>query len=147
MQCLTQIKVNVSLAWSVGGGGGWWLADPFSEIWSGPKLQGLSASLNLCLCVSPSKLREEIDKYGIKIYQYPDNDSDEDEELKRQDKELKVCHIAVSSTRHASQTVPRFFTFAILLPGEGLWLKASIFYPLRMNKDKGFCTVWSVRRL
>lgn len=49
---------------------------------------------SICVCF-PSKLREEIDKYSIKIYQYPDNESDEDEELKRQDKELKVCHVAV----------------------------------------------------
>lgn len=34
-------------------------------------------------------MREEIDKYGIKIYQFPDCDSDEDEELKKQDKGLK----------------------------------------------------------
>ncbi|XP_059213621.1 septin 5b isoform X3 [Centropristis striata] len=47
-------------------------------------------------CLTPSeikklkeRLREEIDKYGIKIYQFPDCDSDEDEEFKRQDKELK----------------------------------------------------------
>ncbi|XP_023149681.1 septin 5b isoform X2 [Amphiprion ocellaris] len=35
------------------------------------------------------RLREEIDKYGIKIYQFPDCDSDEDEEFKQQDRELK----------------------------------------------------------
>ncbi|XP_072227620.1 septin 5b [Leuresthes tenuis] len=35
------------------------------------------------------RVRDEIDKYGIKIYQFPDCDSDEDEEFKRQDKELK----------------------------------------------------------
>lgn len=35
-------------------------------------------------------MREEIDKYGIKIYQFPDCDSDEDEESKQQDRELKV---------------------------------------------------------
>ncbi|KAK2887981.1 septin 5b isoform X2 [Channa argus] len=47
-------------------------------------------------CLTPSEikklkeqLREEIDKYGIKIYQFPDCDSDEDEEFKKQDKELK----------------------------------------------------------
>ncbi|XP_041666749.1 septin 5b isoform X2 [Cheilinus undulatus] len=47
-------------------------------------------------CLTPTeikklkeRLREEIDKYGIKIYQFPDCDSDEDEEFKRQDKELK----------------------------------------------------------
>nr|XP_046231063.1 septin 5b isoform X1 [Scatophagus argus] len=47
-------------------------------------------------CLTPTeikklkeRLREEIDKCGIKIYQFPDCDSDEDEELKLQDKELK----------------------------------------------------------
>ncbi|XP_055513951.1 septin-5-like isoform X1 [Leucoraja erinacea] len=36
-----------------------------------------------------SKIREEIKSYGIKIYQFPDCDSDEDEEFKQQDQELK----------------------------------------------------------
>ncbi|KAM8828270.1 septin 5b isoform 1-T1 [Spinachia spinachia] len=35
------------------------------------------------------KLREEIDEYGIKIYKFPDCDSDSDDEFKRQDRELK----------------------------------------------------------
>ncbi|XP_073778703.1 septin 4b isoform X2 [Danio rerio] len=35
------------------------------------------------------KIREEIEQYGIKIYQFPDCDSDEDEEFKQQDQELK----------------------------------------------------------
>jgi len=33
---------------------------------------------------------EEIERHGIDIYQYPDCDSDEDEEFKQQDKNLKV---------------------------------------------------------
>lgn len=43
------------------------------------------------LCV-PLRLqiREEIEQYGIKIYQFPDCDSDEDEDFKQQDAELKV---------------------------------------------------------
>ncbi|KAM9841622.1 septin 5b [Aulostomus maculatus] len=47
-------------------------------------------------CLTPAeikrlkeRLREEIDKRGIKIYQFPDCDSDEDEDFKQQDKELK----------------------------------------------------------
>ncbi|XP_072909766.1 septin-5-like isoform X3 [Hemitrygon akajei] len=36
-----------------------------------------------------AKIREEIKSYGIKIYQFPDCDSDEDEEFKQQDQELK----------------------------------------------------------
>ncbi len=47
------------------------------------------------MCVLSFQLREEIDKYGIKIYQFPDCDSDEDEEFKRQDKELKVGSILI----------------------------------------------------
>ncbi|XP_048412775.1 septin-5-like isoform X3 [Stegostoma tigrinum] len=35
------------------------------------------------------KIREEIKFYGINIYQFPECDSDEDEEFKRQDQELK----------------------------------------------------------
>ncbi|XP_045076468.1 septin-5-like isoform X2 [Coregonus clupeaformis] len=35
------------------------------------------------------KIREEIQQFGIKIYQFPDCDSDEDEDFKQQDQELK----------------------------------------------------------
>ncbi|CAG08574.1 unnamed protein product [Tetraodon nigroviridis] len=35
------------------------------------------------------RIREEIDKFGIKVYQLPECDSDEDEEFKQLDKELK----------------------------------------------------------
>ncbi|XP_033905226.2 septin-5 isoform X1 [Acipenser ruthenus] len=35
------------------------------------------------------KIREEIDQYCIKVYQFPDCDSDEDEDFKQQDHELK----------------------------------------------------------
>ncbi|KAK2537594.1 hypothetical protein Q9233_002898 [Columba guinea] len=37
-----------------------------------------------------NKIREEIDQYGIRIYQFPECDSDEDEEFKLQDQALKV---------------------------------------------------------
>ncbi|KAF2977368.1 hypothetical protein EK904_006275 [Melospiza melodia maxima] len=47
-------------------------------------------------CLIPSeirklkeRIREEIDKFGIKVYQFPECDSDEDEEFKQQDRELK----------------------------------------------------------
>lgn len=33
---------------------------------------------------------EEIEKNGIRVYDFPECDSDEDEEFKQQDKELKV---------------------------------------------------------
>ncbi|ETE73710.1 Septin-4, partial [Ophiophagus hannah] len=35
------------------------------------------------------KIRDEIDHFGIRIYQFPDCDSDEDEEFKQQDEALK----------------------------------------------------------
>lgn len=50
----------------------------------------LGVRLNPVSCVLSSQVKEDIDKYGIKIYQFPDCDSDEEEELKRQDRELKV---------------------------------------------------------
>ncbi|XP_057176642.1 septin 5b isoform X2 [Triplophysa rosa] len=47
-------------------------------------------------CLTPAEMkkmkdrvREEIEKFGIKVYQFPDCDSDEDEEMKQQDRELK----------------------------------------------------------
>ncbi|XP_062392945.1 septin 4a isoform X1 [Sardina pilchardus] len=36
-----------------------------------------------------TKIREEIEQLGIRIYQFPDCDSDEDEDFKQQDRELK----------------------------------------------------------
>nr|XP_025035870.1 septin-4-like [Pelodiscus sinensis] len=36
-----------------------------------------------------AQIREEIDRYGIRIYQFPECDSDEDEDFKRQDQALK----------------------------------------------------------
>lgn len=47
------------------------------------------------------QVREEIDKYGIKIYQFPHCDSDEDEELKQQDKELKVSRIHIEYVQNS----------------------------------------------
>lgn len=44
----------------------------------------------MCVCL---QIREEIDKFGIKVYQFPECDSDEDEEFKQLDKELKVSLI------------------------------------------------------
>lgn len=36
------------------------------------------------------QIRTEIDQFGIQIYQFPECDSDEDEEFKLQDQALKV---------------------------------------------------------
>lgn len=40
---------------------------------------------------TPPQIREEIDKFGIHVYQFPECDSDEDEDFKQQDRELKVA--------------------------------------------------------
>ncbi|XP_069022850.1 septin 5b isoform X1 [Embiotoca jacksoni] len=50
------------------------------------------------------RLREEIEKYGIKIYQFPDCDSDEDEEFKKQDKELKVNRFRIDRVSNTEST-------------------------------------------
>ncbi|XP_030624394.1 septin 5a isoform X2 [Chanos chanos] len=49
-------------------------------------------------CLTPNEIkklkdrvRDEIEKFGIKVYQFPECDSDEDEEFKQMDKELKEC--------------------------------------------------------
>lgn len=42
------------------------------------------------LTIVSLQMREEIELCGIKIYQFPDCDSDEDEEFKQQDLALKV---------------------------------------------------------
>ncbi|KAM7374508.1 hypothetical protein PAMP_007161 [Pampus punctatissimus] len=41
------------------------------------------------ICRKKMKIREEIKQFGINIYQFPDCDSDEDEDFKRQDQMLK----------------------------------------------------------
>ncbi|KAK2110754.1 Septin-4 [Saguinus oedipus] len=45
------------------------------------------------------EIREEIEHSGIKIYQFPDCDSDEDEDFKLQDQALKPCY-AVENPGH-----------------------------------------------
>ncbi|XP_032471884.1 septin-4 isoform X6 [Phocoena sinus] len=45
------------------------------------------------------KIREEIEHFGIKVYQFPDCDSDEDEDFKLQDQALKSC-CAVENPGH-----------------------------------------------
>lgn len=49
--------------------------------------EGQSPALSRAVCF---QIREEIDHYGIRIYQFPECDSDEDEEFKLQDQALKV---------------------------------------------------------
>lgn len=48
-----------------------------------------SAGHSLCGCVF-LQVRDEIERFGIKVYQFPECDSDEEEEFKQMDKELKV---------------------------------------------------------
>lgn len=60
------------------------------------------------------QVREEIDKYGIKIYQFPLCDSDEDEEFKQQDKELKVSRIHIEYVQNrAFNFLPYGFLFSV----------------------------------
>ena len=54
---------------------------------SHPLSKGQSPALSGAVCL---QIREEIDHYGIRIYQFPECDSDEDEEFKLQDQALKV---------------------------------------------------------
>ncbi|XP_043925736.1 septin-5-like [Protopterus annectens] len=42
-----------------------------------------------CFSCFSAQVREEIEKFGIKTYQFPECDSDEDDEFKQRDKELK----------------------------------------------------------
>lgn len=53
---------------------------------SWPWVLGLTA-------LAPPQIREEIDKFGIHVYQFPECDSDEDEDFKQQDRELKVSSL------------------------------------------------------
>ncbi|XP_013416530.1 septin-2 isoform X4 [Lingula anatina] len=43
------------------------------------------------VCKLKNRVLQEIDEHGIKIYEFPDCDSDEDEDFKQQDKELKLA--------------------------------------------------------
>lgn len=49
--------------------------------------EGQSLALSRAVCL---QIREDIDHYGIRLYQFPECDSDEDEEFKLQDQALKV---------------------------------------------------------
>lgn len=45
-------------------------------------------------CVLALQIREEIKHFGINIYQFPECDSDEDEDFKNQDQILKVLPLS-----------------------------------------------------
>lgn len=53
------------------------------------RARGVCQPSNLMALFLP-QIREEIDKFGIHVYQFPECDSDEDEDFKQQDRELKV---------------------------------------------------------
>lgn len=55
------------------------------------------------------KVREEIEKFGIKVYQFPDCDSDEDEEMKQQDRELKVRLAHLKEKSHEISLMSQLF--------------------------------------
>lgn len=57
---------------------------------SKPSISVLFSVASFWFCLAWTQIREEIDKFGIKVYQFPECDSDEDEEFKQQDRELKV---------------------------------------------------------
>ena len=44
----------------------------------------------LLQCVDAFQIREQIKQFGINIYQFPECDSDEEEDFKKQDQILKV---------------------------------------------------------
>lgn len=63
--------------------------------------------------LAPPQIREEIDKFGIHVYQFPECDSDEDEDFKQQDRELKVSglgwqrrelEVSLHGTKHPGPT-------------------------------------------
>lgn len=68
--------------------------------------------LALCFRCSSLQIREEIDQYCIKVYQFPDCDSDEDEDFKQQDHELKVCSAAVAITTRQERVHHLFITLS-----------------------------------
>lgn len=49
-----------------------------------------SSQASLFKCVHVLQIREEIKQFGINIYQFPECDSDEDEDFMKQDQMLKV---------------------------------------------------------
>lgn len=61
------------------------------NLWALPYISfSIDLSLHFIPCSVSLQIREEIEQYGIKIYQFPDCDSDEDEDFKQQDLQLKV---------------------------------------------------------
>lgn len=64
-----------------------------ARTWNKPGVSVLFSVVFFCVCLAWTQIREEIDKFGIKVYQFPECDSDEDEEFKQQDRELKVRNL------------------------------------------------------
>lgn len=63
------------------------------------------------------QIREEIKQFGINIYQFPECDSDEDEDFKKQDQILKVLipsFLRVEMCRLLRVETDRFIAFASL---------------------------------
>lgn len=58
-----------------------------------PSISVLFSVASFSFCLLWTQIREEIDKFGIKVYQFPECDSDEDEDFKQQDRELKVSNL------------------------------------------------------
>lgn len=63
--------------------------------------------ISSCLCAFHHQILDEIAEHGIRIYQLPDADSDEDEEFKEQTRVLKVRDAADAGAngKHVSHPI------------------------------------------
>ena len=62
-----------------------------------------------------SQVRDEIERFGIKVYQFPECDSDEDEEFKQMDKELKVRHKSLKPHKSHNNHVQQQFALSLVI--------------------------------
>lgn len=68
--------------------------------------------ISSCLCAFHHQILDEIAEHGIRIYQLPDADSDEDEEFKEQTRVLKVRDTAEAEAHSKHLFPPGFHTFS-----------------------------------
>lgn len=67
---------------------------------TGGHSQVITSIISSCLCALHHQILDEIAEHGIRIYQLPDADSDEDEEFKEQTRVLKVGDTADADSKH-----------------------------------------------
>lgn len=76
------------------------------------------------------KIREEIKRFGINIYQFPECDSDEDEDFKTHDQMLKVLlrsvFLLIEICRRIHLKADGPFVFRLLSAGQ---------HPVRSNRE------------